>query len=207
MCLNEPCMKTYLIGVDTRPSGFSLIEMLLVMALFSMSILVLTQTFASFNRLQRKLAHRSVLTQDARFATELMVRAVRNHPIAYAGNSLPPKSGELHLERPQDGETIVKSSAPGQEECNDAPTISCLLLSTDSGVTWVPLTGKSVHVEAFDVYLRPSESPFELIGGGFPNDVQPFVTLRLRLRYETNIFQERSVIEMQTTVASRVYLR
>lgn len=207
-------MKTCLTGdneqkgrVRTRPAGFTLMEMLIVVALFSMVMVVMARTFTSFMQLHRKIANRAILSQDLRFTTELLVRATRNRPISYAQAPIAARSSELRLEQENGGEMIVRRSDVGDPACADEPAVACLLLSTDAGATWVPLTGKRVHVEQFDVYVRPSMSPFVLVGESYPNATQPFVTFHIRLRYLADRVKEQDALEAQTTVSSRVYLR
>ncbi|MBI4139156.1 hypothetical protein HY479_03335 [Candidatus Uhrbacteria bacterium] len=181
-------------------------EMLIVVALFSVSVVVLAQTFASFNQLHRRIANRAVLSQDTRFIMESLVRTVRNLPLSYIVSPLARES-ELRLDQADGMVLVVKLSAPGQAECADLPTVSCLLLSTDGGTTWAPISGKRINIERFDVYARPSDSPFIPIGGVYPNDIQPFVTVSLRTQYMADNPKDRVTLEAQTTVSSRVYAR
>lgn len=201
-------MKIYLTGDKTRGGlpGFTLMEMLIVTALFSITVVILAQTYSSFNLLHRKIANSAVLNQDARFITEMIVRAARNNALSY---SVPyaPRENELRLVTPSGLRMIFKQSDAGQAECGDLPSVRCLLLSNDNGVSWTPVSGKRVNVERFDVYVRPSESPFELVNGAYKNDIQPFVTFNLGLRYMATTQKEQETLQVQTTVSSRVYLR
>jgi prepilin-type N-terminal cleavage/methylation domain-containing protein len=194
-------------GKRTKVSGFTLMEMLIVVALFSMVMVVITQTFTSFNQLHRKIANRAVLSQDLRFTMELLVRAARNRPMSYANAPIAARSSELRLSQDDGTEMVFRRSDVGDARCGDLATVACLLLSTDGGSTWVPITGKRVHVERFDVYVRPSVSPFVLSGSSYPNATQPFVTFSLRMRYMAEREKEQETLEAQTTVSSRVYLR
>jgi prepilin-type N-terminal cleavage/methylation domain-containing protein len=193
-------------GVRGGLPGFSLMEMLIVVALFSITVVVMAQTFSSFNRLHRKIANRSVLSQDMRFVTESLVRAARSMPIAY---SVPPapREEEIRLELADGNLLIVKRSAVGQVDCGDTPDVACLLLSTDGGASWLPISGKRINVEKFDVYVRPDLSPFVLSGGNYPNNIQPFVTFVIQTRYVAENPKDDATLQAQTTVASRVYLR
>jgi type II secretory pathway pseudopilin PulG len=181
-------------------------EMLIVVALFSVSMLIVTQTYASFNQLHRKIANRSILSQDLRFAMESLIRAARNRPLSYTA-APPPRSSELRLVQQDGTEMIFKRSVPGDAACADLSSVACLLLSTDGGATWAPMTGKRVHVEQFDVYVRPGASPFILSGGSYPNNSQPFVTINMRLRYMAERVQDQETLQAQTSVSSRVYQR
>lgn len=194
---------------DETPSfspGFSLMEMLLVVALFSIVVVIMAQTFSSFNQLHRKIANRAVVSSDLRFTTELLVRAIRNRPVSY---SIPPllRDSSVRLDQANGETMIIRRSDPGDAACNDLATVSCLLLSVNGGASWASITGRRLHVERFDVYVRPTQSPFNLVGGNYPNNTQPFVTFNLRLRYMADNSKEREVLETQTTVASRVYQR
>lgn len=181
-------------------------EMLIVVALFAMSMMVMAQTFISFNQLHRKIANRSLVSQDLRFTAELLVRAARNRPISYV-TAPPSKDSQVRLMQTNGVEMIIKRSAVGDAACGDLPTVACLLLSTDGGVTWTPITGKRINVEQFDVYAFPAQSPFELAGGVYPNNIQPFVTFTIGMRYMADNVKERESLKTQTTVSSRLYLR
>jgi prepilin-type N-terminal cleavage/methylation domain-containing protein len=186
--------------------GFSLIEMLIVVTLFSITVLIMAETFASFNQLHRKIANRAVVSEDIRFAMEMLVRATRSHAISYATVPLARES-ELRLETPNGPRMIFRLSAAGDPVCADLPTVACLLLSTDSGVTWAPVSGKRINVERFDVYVRPLASPFDLVGSAYPNDTQPFVTFDIKETYLADRALDNETIETQSTVSSRVYQR
>lgn len=197
-------MKIYLTGV--KKSGFSLMEMLIVVALFSTTVLIMAQTFASFNQLHRKIANRAIVSQELRFAMELLVRAARNNPVSFS--PVPqPRDSQVRLDLSSTQQMIVRRSITGDPACSDLATVACLLLSTDSGTSWVPLTGKRINVEQFDVYVRPSASPFDLVAGSYPNNTQPFVTFNLRVKYMADNPKEQEALKTQTTVSSRVYKR
>lgn len=197
-------MKTYTTGA--KLPGFSLMEMLIVVALFAISMLIISQTFMSFNRLHRRVANRALVNQESRYVMEMLVRAVRNRAFSYSPEPLA-KDTQLRLMQSNGRELIIKKSVAGDPACGDIASVSCLLISFDSGSAWSPFTGKKVNVESFDVYLYPAQSPFVLAEGGYPNDSQPFVTINLRLKYMANIVEERESVQTQTTVASRIYLR
>lgn len=186
--------------------GFSLMEMLIVVTLFSLSMLIVAQTFSSFNQLHRKIANRAIVNQDLRFTAELMIRTIRNRALSY-GVPILPKDDKIAIAQPDGSTIIIKRSAVDDPVCADIPSVACLIVSMDSGATWLPLTAKRVHVEQFDVYVRPLESPFIPINGSYANNSQPFVTIKMTLRYMANDERLRESVQMQTTVSSRVYQR
>lgn len=193
-------MKISLTGAK---SGFTLMEMLIVIALFSLTMTMMAQTFASFNRMQRRVANRAVLSQELRYVTELMTRAVRNDPVVYDPAPLE-KSDELRLRLPDGNDLLIRRSVVGDPNCGGAIAISCLLYSLDTGATWTTLTGARVNIDRFDVYVRPTTSPYE---GLSPPNVQPFVTFSIKMTYRAPSVSDEESLEAQTTVGSRVYLR
>jgi len=195
-----------MIGVK-KVSGFSLVEMLITITIFAILSVVLAQIFISFNRLQRQVSNRAVLGQDMRFATELLIRSARNNQIDYS-TSYPTRTGTLKLLTPT-GSSIQIGVRPGggAGDCQDATVTQCLALSLDNGSTWSPITAKRVQVENFDVYVRPSSSPFASSGGTYTSNVQPFATINIRLKYISTTPTDTITLQAQTTVSSRVYLR
>ncbi len=188
-----------------RNSGFTLVEMMIVVALFSTAAVVLSQIFLGFNRLHHKVANQAILGQDMRFATDYIVQAARNNQIDYSAAPLVPKDSSLKLITPSGG--TMQIAVQPNTICGDVDGVSCLAVSMDDGKTWNPLTAKRVNVKQFDVYVRPLSSPFVLVNGTFPSDLQPFVTIHLALEYLASVANERVTITAQTSVSSRIYLR
>lgn len=189
-----------------KPAGFTLMEMLIVIALFALTATIMAQTYVTFNALQRKTANRAVLVQEMRNALEQITRAVRNNPIDDA-SAISPKSTTLRLVQP-DGTFLVFAitpfAPPGCAVCKKTPTFA---ESFDNGATWHALTASRVQIDRFDVYVRPTVSPFELVNGAYPSDVQPYVTIHLKMTYSADNPKDNSTIETQTTIASRLYER
>ena len=195
-------------GMTNKP-GFSVIELLVVMVLFAVSITILSQTYLAFIRLSHRTANSASVQQDVRFAFEYMARNIRNMPIDYPAPPLALESvtSTLRLRSENQPAWIIKRSAPGDARCADDPDVSCLIVSSDDGVNWAPITAKHVNVETFKIYVRPEQSPFALVGGNYTSDQQPFVTIQMKLTYKTSVEKEKVSLEAQTTIASRVYVR
>jgi len=183
--------------------GYTLVELLIVTAIFTIAMTILSQTYISFNQLHRKVANRAVLGQDMRYIMEFFIRAARNLPIDYSA-SIPAKDDKLTFVVfgfvPV---TLAKRSAP---DCTDTTVSSCLAFSV-SGGPWSQLTSNRVEVTNFDVYVRPAVSPFVPVGGNYPNNTQPFVTINLGLKYKAERVKDEVTLQAQTSVSSRLYLR
>ena len=191
-----------------RHPGFSLLEMLIVIALFSTLTVIVSQTFISFSTLHRRTANAAVVGAEMRFAMEYIVRAARNRELNYLPGSLNPQDTVLHL-RDSTGATLDIGPRPGgtSGDCKDATVAQCLAVSVEGGATWQPLTGKRVELSHFHVYPRPADSPFVSVSGAYTSDIQPFVTVGIGLRYVSERVKEQASLEAQTTVSSRIYAR
>jgi len=200
-----------MIGADKKHAlpGFSLIEMLVVMFLFSTSMVILSQTYLSFIHLSHRTANAALIQQDTRFVLEYITRNVRGTPVAYPDPPLYLDAVSSTLKLMKDGGQVwtVTKSAPGDPACTDLPSISCLLISSDGGSNWAPVTSRRVNVDTFNIYVRPSSTPFVLEGGKYASDQQPFVTIQMKLSYSTPQAKEAVSQESQTTISSRVYVR
>jgi prepilin-type N-terminal cleavage/methylation domain-containing protein len=189
----------------TGAKGFTLMEILIVTLLFAIASTILAQTFVSFNKLQRRVESASSLSQDMRYATEMIVREARNKTINYDAY-MPGEAASstvLHLLTTGGTEDVsIQSGAV----CADPTGANCLALSVNGGA-WNPITSTHVNVRRFGVYIRPTSSPFTKVGGTYPSDLQPMVTFLLDMQYlGTNASDTVSLIT-QTSVASRLYQR
>ncbi|MBD3281908.1 hypothetical protein GF391_04130 [Candidatus Uhrbacteria bacterium] len=193
---------------STFKPGYSLAELLVVMLLFSFALLILGQTYIQFIRLSNKTANAATVQQDTRFVLEYIARAARNSEVDYSISIASPTSS-LRLIKESGDYVEISKSAPGDALCADEPSVSCLLVTVDSGATWAPLTAKGVNVDNFDVYISPTVSPFELAGvpADYPNNQQPFITVNLALTLNANNPRESYSQIAQTSISSRVYVR
>lgn len=189
--------------------GFTVVELLVVMVLFTFSLLILTQTYLSFIRLSHRTSNSATIQQDMRFVMEYMTRNARNSAIDYPSPPLAidAVTSMLKLKAENQLAWMMKLSPPGDMRCGDAPNVACLLVSSDDGANWAPITSKGVNVETFKVYVRPSLSPFVLQTGSYSSDQQPYVTVQIKMTFNTPIDKEKVSMEAQTTISSRVYVR
>lgn len=193
----------------TRLPGFSVIEMLVVVAVFSFSILILSQTYLSFIRLSHRTANSAVIQQDMRFVLEYITRMARHTYVAYPAppGSLDTATSTLTLSGKEQLDWIIRLSEAGDVLCGDSSGIKCLLVSSDAGVNWTPITSKKINVEKFQVLVRPLQTPFMLSSNSYLNDQQPFVTLLIKMTYMAPNDRETVSLEAQTSISSRVYVR
>jgi prepilin-type N-terminal cleavage/methylation domain-containing protein len=192
-----------MIGNKRRP-GFTVVEMMVAITIFSTIAVIMSQTFVSYNQLHRRISYMATLGQDARFLNELFVREARNKLIDYAGGSIASVDSELRLIS-RDGVTKARfakqTAASGY--CGTSG-VDCIAYSNDDGATWNQVTSDKVNVLQFEVFARPASDPFNVIT---PGTIQPFSTIAVKLQYLSPNINERPTLQTQTTVSSRVYLR
>jgi len=189
-----------MIGAKRNKPGFTLLEMLIVVLIFSLASAALAQIFVNITRLQRRVAYYSTLSQDMRFVMEMGVRAARSNFIDYSTQPLANRSSAFKVMTPSGG--TIEVQPMDSATCGDPTVAYCLMLRKNGGV-WNPLTSKRVDVKRFDVYVRPLTSPFDDLS----NDQQPFVTLNVWLEYKAPNANDNVSLQAQTTVSSRVYQR
>lgn len=213
-------------------TGFTLIEILTVVAVFSIIILIATNIFLYAIQSQRRAADAQRTQGDIRFSIEAMAREVRYGAIEYAcysstdcipGGEPPVLDSVTHQTSvlaviDTEGKRIrfrTAADALGYTrllvcsiEVPSEPLNKCA-----TGAEWDAMTPIGVRVENALFYITPTQDPFALCEGAacpsgraYAVDEQPRVTMILRTRPSSNDpFPER--VSMQTTVTSRVYGR
>lgn len=219
-----------------RRKGFTLIEILVVVAIFSVTSLVATNIFLVTNQASRRTASDQKLQGDVRFALEAIAREVRFGTIDYdcydnpnASNAscdpeatavvdLSATGGKANLLALRDVtgnriryKVITVGAEPKLEVClinigSDA------LTKCDDIAAWEVVTPEGVRIVNGDFYINPPQNPFQLkepasaSGSPYLGDVQPTVTIVFKSQQSGNDLVPEN-ISNQTTVVSRSYVR
>ncbi len=190
--------------------GLTLMEILVVMGIFSMTVTVTSGIFLLSNQAQRRVLALSTAQSDLRFAMEAIVREVRGGQIdyeAYEGSQ-----GGISLPSPR----LLLRSASGSDlefYSETSPTIcptstaSCLAVKVN-GVAQ-SLTSPGVVLDKLVFYVSPGNDPFvtDPASGLYGANVQPTVTVAMQIRTTGPKPQDVFTMNAQTTVTSRVYVR
>jgi len=188
--------------------GFTLVEILVVLAVFTVMSLSVTAISINYTRLHRRTANAERLGEDLRYAIELIVRLARNRRIDYPPlpASLGAKTSALPL-IDADGGRLIIQMLPNTDAACVGLNANCLVVTQPLTGVSTAITGKNVHVTRFDVYASPTASPFEMVAGAYNNNTQPRVTFVIDATYVTTSTKESASMGIQTTVGSRVYVR
>lgn len=198
----------------TAGRGFTLMELLVVLGLFSTVVVTASDIFLLANRSQRKLFGLERTQADARFTMEAITREVRTGLIDYgyyAGRGSPLVVPDAELALIDGANTKVRfqlSDSGNDAACADAASKPCLLVSVGGGAPSA-VTPKGVMVRNVKFYVAPLADPNVLDPntGAYASDIQPHVTIVLILQSTMERASEQSVVYLQTTATNRRYKR
>ncbi len=192
-----------------RPAaGFTLMEMLVVMGIFSVVVTAASDIFMLSNRVERTVFASEKMQSDARYTLESIVREVRSDSIDYGWYAT-----HANMKLPEDrlalvganGDRIVFSK---DTNCYDAASSPCLVVSVNGGAS-APMTPKNVKLRQLLFYISPSADPMtmNLADGTYPSNVQPRVTVVMVLEGAIMRAGETNITYTQATAVSRQYGR
>lgn len=169
------------------PRAFTLVEMLVAIAVFSIAMGIVVDLFLVASRQQSRTSAASRVQADARLVIETIARELRDgelftDPVVSPAISIRRDRDVVHLRRSTTG-------CPSNAE-------SCVEIgrSDASGaVQFASLTSAGVDVDAFDVV--------------FSRAAQDAVTVHIVLSTAGGRSGERTTTEAQTTIVSRVYVQ
>lgn len=188
--------------------GFTLVEMMVVLAVFSVATVVIVDIFMMAGRAQRRTLAVERIQSDARYSMEAVSREIKMDIIdydwsGYAGGIAMP-SDVLALRDADDNSVIFKKSS---DNCPSGTT-NCLAVSLDGGMTWASITSKGNSVEDLKFYIDPLADPFKINASHvYDSDNQPRVTIVLVTRGVGGRPDEQKTVYLQTTVSNRIYRR
>lgn len=194
--------------------GFTLMELLVVLTIFSTVVVASTDIFLLANKSQRKIFGLEKAQADARFTLEAITREVRTGRIDYAyyasrGTPLGVPDTELALVDTSNETIRFKVSDSGTAAlCANAASTPCLLVTIGTNPA-AAITPKGVAVRNVRFYVSPTTDPMQYnVGtGAYAINQQPSVTVVMALETRGDRVGEQSVIYLQTTATSRQYKR
>ncbi|MFH1046672.1 MAG: prepilin-type N-terminal cleavage/methylation domain-containing protein [Patescibacteria group bacterium] len=204
--------RNCLVGSTNR--GFTLMEMLVAMSIFSLLIATAADIFMMANRSERKVFDLQSMQSSSRYTLDAIVREVRTGIIDYgyyAARDQGMETPERVLALIGSDELPIKfyeSDATNEQYCQDEQSRPCLLVEVGSYEP-SPLSPLGVKVQAVSFFVSPAASPFEFDStvAGYANDVQPAVTILLSLESVGRKSGERTFLDLQTTATRRLYVR
>lgn len=143
----------------TQRPAFTLIELLIVTAVFSLTALMATTVYTNIQTTQRKVESRQRVTADGRYLLEAIARSVRTGRINYAAYpSTGPTTPDFLLSTIDTVNQVTCYQLNGtQIETKQlaAGTTSCA-----AGGAWSSITPADLRVDEFKVYITPRSDPY-----------------------------------------------
>ncbi|MBI5765715.1 prepilin-type N-terminal cleavage/methylation domain-containing protein [Candidatus Falkowbacteria bacterium] len=189
-------MKFIFNSKDFNKSGFTLVEVLVAMGIFAVVSVIISSISLNVNNLQQNTANYQRLQNDGRYIIEKLAREIRGREVRYPVGAT--STDQLNFKKDEDGKSLSISLATGNliyrvydEETGQAKEDS--------------LNAEDVNVVAVKFFVAPYVE--DIWGSESITNVQPRVTILLKLRnVAANPKYEKELI-LQTTVSSKVYKR
>ena len=187
-----------------EPRGFTLMELLVALALFAMTAGVMPDLFLSASRQQARTAAAPRVQGAARLVIETIARTVREGTVDYAAAA---PSGTLAL-RDSEGASVWFDRSDAVCASGAPACIRIGRRDAAGDMEWAPLTGSGIDVRDFDITISPTGDPYTPNADGtYMFNAQPTVTIAFALAATTGRSSDRPSLNVQTTVVSRVYKR
>lgn len=212
--------------IQNNNEGFTLIEILISLSIFSLLVFAVSVIYVAFNNSQIRTSASQQLLNDSQYAMELMAREIRKSsivnysPTSVWCNNLIAPSGKILddciiLER-EDGQSFAFTSlkdavsSPYTDlyyillDCNDDYSFcESWKNNHQSNDSLLNVALNNINLDALDFVISPASDPF--VSGG--SNQQPKVTIKMATSYASGNNIENVSHTFQTTVSSRVYRR
>ncbi len=169
-----------------RAKGFTIVELLVVLALFTTVITIATGALFSAQAINTKLQQTQIILDGVNLAMEEMIRDMRYSSVFYCSSTVPQTPpNRQNCAYPNGGSAIVFKPATGLTANNSSNDRVAYYLSSGvlykqtfpEGVAGTPLqvTTSDVRIEGLTFYLKGAEAT----SAGTPDYVQPVITVAL----------------------------
>ncbi len=198
--------------ITKQQKGFTLLEMLVVSAIFIMALTAMVSIFVQTSRAQKTLASSEKLQADTRYIVELMAREVRNNRIDYnfydgaAKKNLSDQPVNYLALMDSDNKQIIfyyddSESSKKIKICRYIDDeINC------NNERYYNVTPDDISVTSMKFFITPATDPF-VVYDVDRFDKQPLVTIALTTQSLTGSIDGPDWIRYQTAVSPRYYIR
>ncbi|MFA6422051.1 MAG: type II secretion system protein [Candidatus Buchananbacteria bacterium] len=177
--------------IINNKKGFTLIEMLMAVAIFAVASVIIMSTFVNAINLEQQTANYQKLQNDGRYIVEKIAKEVRGREIIpiYPGQN--PTSSINFF--PDEYDSIVSIYYD--------PNTKNLIYSQDGFAD--SLNSPNVEIEELKFFILPSKDPFSNVP---ISNVQPRATIYMKLKNKPAGKYAKELI-IQTTISSKFYKR
>lgn len=187
--------------------GFTLMELLVGLAIFSTATLIITNVFVTATRSQRQAALEQKIQSDLRSVIESLTRDIRRGIIDYDyyhGLITRDSQPVLVLRDADNNQIQYRWRQEAERGILEICTNSVCAQASD----WASLVSSEVDVLKTDFYVWPDKNPYQLNEQGeYLSSQQPLVTIVIVVQPIGSQTDSNQVIKLQTSISSRVYRR
>ena len=198
--------------IELRPRGFTLIEMLVSIAIFTVVMVIALGALLAMSSADRKAESLKSVVNNLNFSIDSMARSLRTGTQYNCGSS----SGgnctaggpSLYFTSASGVQTAYRlenlATDPGSAAaiCGQvSPNVGCVARSTDGGSSWYAITSPEVVINP-----SPSTILFYLIGAppGTADNIQPKVVMTISGTVQVTP-TDSSTFHVQTAITQRFY--
>jgi prepilin-type N-terminal cleavage/methylation domain-containing protein len=199
--------------------GFTLVEMVITIFLFSLLIMIVSDVFSRAQQAQRRTVALQRMQDDMRFFINKISSAVKSGSIAYnwyaqPGVTISQSGNELLALTTFDGKKLlVKRGKDEQVSCSNNEDEPCSLFMSEDGTTWDQASSDDIRINQLLFFIAPEKDPFSLqeqIDGSLDYNAhaQPKVTMIVAASSRVSGLRGAPPrMTLQTTVSTREYKR
>jgi prepilin-type N-terminal cleavage/methylation domain-containing protein len=192
-----------------KPAGFTLMEIVVAMFIFTLASILIAEIFVNVQRAQQRIRDAQEASTNTRYLVDVISREIRFSKIDYSAGTITNNySEELNLIDSQNVSVSFRKIVSGNDCGFTDNAVSCLQIKRggDSG-EWSTITAPTLSVDALYFYVTPQKDPFPASVTSSTPNIQPQVTIVLRTSSTGPKLENRVSTYLQTTVASRLYVR
>jgi prepilin-type N-terminal cleavage/methylation domain-containing protein len=167
--------------------GFTLIELIVALGVFSIAIFIATSTFLNLQNAERRVQNEVNLQDNLRFGLEMMSKEIRTGRDYHCGLS----PGILPVDCPSGDISLTFQTAQLQSVIY-RQIDNRIQKSTDGGSSFQPLTSGDVFIEDLTFYVSGSASG---------DNLQPKVLISIKASVQTK--ETKKELSLQTLVSQR----
>lgn len=169
--------------------GFTLLEMIVSLGVFSTAILIILGSILSISNIQKKTINLQAVEDNLRFAADVMSREIRTGSVyncegGDSASDCPAGSPIFAFDSIDGGRIIYRWNAVNKS----------IEESEDNGSNYYPITGSDLKIENLT---------FRVFGAEYLDSKQPRVTMTIKAFAGEEKAKTRSEFNIQTTVAQR----
>ena len=199
-------------GYKPRVTGFTLLELLVAVAIFSSMVFILANIYLLSLKAQRHSAFSQKVLSQTRYLIESMSRQIRSGQIDYGyygGEIINFPENTLALKNQEDESIVYRLDSNSGE----------IFIQTQEGQAKLT-SAAEFEVIYLNFYIIPQTNPFLnqqcqnndqcpfsqcQFGWCLTPEIHPLVTINLALRIKAPKLEEQKVVYFQTTISNRIY--